>query len=302
MSPTSPEPQGASALLVNSLGQYLLHLRDANKPHIWDPGTWSIPGGGLEDGETSLRAVERELLEETGLSVPLEPLTVVDAHGPDGTRSRIRVFLGTWDGDADTLPCPEGIMFRWFDAATTAYLTMCPWVAQVIDVHRRSAATVAAGAPAPRPRGDGRGHPNIIGVHLYLQREDGRILLGLRHPDVAFAGRSYHFLAGHCEWEGARASLIREAREEAGLVIRAEDVELVHTVHVLHERGRGLPRLQLVFRARAWSGVPEVREPDKCLEWAWFAPDRLPEPIVPYARTAIEAIGRGQAYSELGWP
>ncbi|MFD3538353.1 NUDIX domain-containing protein [Streptomyces sp. NPDC058662] len=301
MIPASPEPQGASALLVNARGQYLLHLRDANKPHIWDPGTWSVPGGGLEDGESALQAAERELFEETGLRVPLEPLTVVDAHGPGGTKSRIRVFTGFWEGDADALPCPEGIMFRWFDAATTAYLTMCPWVEQVIEVHRSTAAAIPAVPAAPRRRGDEKGHPNIIGVHLYLQREDGRILLGLRHPDVAFAGRTYHFLAGHCEREGARASLIREAEEEAGLVIRAEDVELVHTVHVLHERGRGRPRLQLVFRARAWSGVPEVREPDKCLEWGWFAPDRLPEPSVPYARTAIEAIVRGQAYSELGW-
>ncbi|MFJ8210720.1 NUDIX domain-containing protein [Streptomyces sp. NPDC096033] len=112
MNALSCEPRGTAALLVNAEGKYLLHLRDANKPWICDPGTWSIPGGNREGEESSRDAVERELLEETGLCVPLEPFTVVDAHGPDGRTGQIRVYLGAWDGDADALPCPEGIMFR----------------------------------------------------------------------------------------------------------------------------------------------------------------------------------------------
>ncbi|EFL20833.1 hypothetical protein SSOG_00545 [Streptomyces himastatinicus ATCC 53653] len=38
---------------------------------------------------------------------------------------------------------------------------------------------------------------HIVGVHLYLQDEHGRILLGLRHPDSAYAGNTWHFLAVH---------------------------------------------------------------------------------------------------------
>jgi 8-oxo-dGTP diphosphatase len=63
----------------------------------------------------------------------------------------------------------------------------------------------------------------------------GRVLrppARLRHPDSAYAPSEYHFLAGHCERESA----------VAGLVIRAEDVELVHAVHVLDAPGRR-PRL-----------------------------------------------------------
>ncbi|MER7761834.1 NUDIX domain-containing protein [Streptomyces sp. NPDC097619] len=144
---------------------------------------------------------------------------------------------------------------------------------------------------------------NVIGIHLYLQREDGRILLGRRHPDIAFAGDRFHFLAGHLETEGATAGLIREAEEEAGLVIAPEDLELVHTVHMLDAGADsdGQPRLQLVFRARTWSGTPEIREPDKCVEWTWADPAQLPEPMVAYTRAAIEAIGRGERYTELGW-
>ncbi|MFE9479194.1 NUDIX domain-containing protein [Streptomyces spororaveus] len=295
----SVEPQGTAALLVDSRGRYLLHLRDANK-HICDPGTWSIPGGGREAGETVAQAVARELREETGLTVPLEPFTVVGSHGtgPDGSaEDRIAVYLGAWDGDADDLPCPEGIMFRHFDASTIPFLTMCPWTKVVIDLHRaRGLAPAAVPAPA---RPGGRARPHIVGVHLYLER-NGQVLLGMRHPDSAFAPSTHHFLAGHCEQESAVACLVREAEEEAGLGIDPGDVELVHVVHVVHEPA-GRPRVQLVFRARRWRGTPEVREPDRCLSWGWWPADGLPDPVVPYARAAIEGIRSGRLYTELGW-
>ncbi|MFF8960311.1 NUDIX domain-containing protein [Streptomyces sp. NPDC014894] len=294
------EPQGAAVLLVNPAGQYLLHLRDANKPHICDPGTWSIPGGGRESGETAFEAAERELSEETGLAVRgLIPFTVVESVGPDGhTKGRIQVYLGAWDGDADALPVTEGIMYRWFDTATIAYLTMCPWAQRVIDLHR-------AERPLPPPRTDtaaapvNRTRPHIVGVHLYLER-DGQVLLGLRHPDSSFAGSIHHFLAGHCEQEPATGAVVREAWEEAGLRIRPEDLELVHVVHT-PDRSGGLPRVQLVFRARAWDGEAVVREPDQCAGWAWWPLDALPEPIVPYTRAAIEGIRAGRVFTELGW-
>lgn len=279
------EPRQTAALLVNRRGQYLLHLRDAHKP-ICDPGTWSLPGGAREGDETPEEAVARELLEETGLVLDgLTRFTVVDDH--------TRVFLGGWDGDPSRLPVTEGIMFAFFDAATTAQLTMAPWAAEVLARHQ-------AHGTVPPPRGHGQqAVPNVVGVHLYLER-DGKVLLGLRHHDSPFAPLEHHFLAGHCEQESAVACLIREAREEAGLVIEAEDVELVHAVHVVDTPGTQ-PRLQLVFRAHRWAGEPRVLEPDKCLGWEWWPLDALPEPLVGYTRAALDGIRNGRLYTELGW-
>ncbi|CAL9339643.1 hypothetical protein SUDANB120_00241 [Streptomyces sp. enrichment culture] len=298
----SDEPRVVAALLVDSRGRYLLHLRDANKDS-GDPGTWSLPGGHRDGEETSAEAVRRELREETGLEVPLREFAVVDNPGAFGgaAGSRVRVYLGAWDGDADALPCPEGIMFHHFDAATVPYLTMCPWAKDVIGIHQAAGAPVPPAAPPrDRPGGDGsRGVPNVVGVHLFLER-DGRVLLGLRHPDSAFAARTHHFLAGHCERESAVACLVREAEEEAGLGIDPADVELVHVVHVVDGPG-DRPRMQLVFRARAWTGTPEVREPDRCVSWGWWPADALPDRVVPYTRAAIEGIRAGRMYTELGW-
>ncbi|MFD7628949.1 NUDIX domain-containing protein [Streptomyces sp. NPDC059851] len=293
----SEDPRGTAALLVDSRGRYLLHLRDANKK-ICDPGTWSIPGGNREGVESSREAVERELLEETGLTVPLEEFTVVDCVGPDGVEGRIRVYLGSWDGDADGLPCPEGIMFRHFDAGTIPYLTMCPWTKEVIDLHRAQAPAPPP-APVPRARPGGRARLNVVGVHLYLE-QDGQVLLGLRHPDSAYAGSTHHFLAGHCEQESAVACLVREAEEEAGLVIDPEDVELAHVVHMVDVPG-AQPRVGFVFRARQWTGTPQVREPDRCVSWDWWPAEALPDRVVPYTRAAIEGIRAGRLYTEMGW-
>jgi 8-oxo-dGTP pyrophosphatase MutT (NUDIX family) len=59
-------------LLVDAAGSILLQHRDAHAPVA--PNQWSMPGGGIEPGETPEEAAHRELLEETGLRVEW-PLT-----------------------------------------------------------------------------------------------------------------------------------------------------------------------------------------------------------------------------------
>ncbi|MFE8941085.1 NUDIX domain-containing protein [Streptomyces sp. NPDC007872] len=300
-----PEPLNASAIIHDGHGRYLLHLRDADKPWIWEPGCWSLLGGGREPQDrTLLDTVRRELREEAGLTVAdLEPYAVEYVTGADGTRVPIQLFTGLWHGDPARLPLTEGVMLAWVRPEKFPHMTMLPSTRELLERHAAERPLPADGPAAPAGSAQAEAPSgtvlNVVGVHLYLER-DGHVLLGLRHPDSAYAGGSWHVLAGHCEAEAASACLVREADEEASLVLEPTDIELVRTVH-MRERPTDLPRVQLFFRARRWVGEPKLREPDKCLSWRWWNLKDLPEPIVDYTRAAIKGIQAGRTYTELGW-
>lgn len=57
---------GSAAFLVTPDGRYLMQLRD-DIPGIWFPGHWGLFGGAVDDDETPLAAMHRELEEELGL-------------------------------------------------------------------------------------------------------------------------------------------------------------------------------------------------------------------------------------------
>lgn len=60
-----PDLQSAHAILLLA-GRYVLQLRD-NKPSIAAPGQWSLFGGMIQDGETPVQSVKREIYEELSI-------------------------------------------------------------------------------------------------------------------------------------------------------------------------------------------------------------------------------------------
>lgn len=299
-----PEPVNASALIHDGEGRYLLHLRDHKPGIIWQSGAFDLLGGGRTHDDRSL---EGTLLRELSEEVPdlllegLAPYAVEEATSVEGLHVPIQVFTGCWRGNPDGLRLHEGVLLRWFTPDVLERLRLSPATQDLIRRHaaENPPANKQAAAPAVWDGGS-RAVLNGIGVHLHLEDANDRVLLGLRHPDSKYAGDTWHYLAGRCEQESALACLVREAREEAGLVIDPVDVELAHVVHVVDTPG-ALPLMQLVFTAHRWEGVPKVLEPDKCLTWQWWPRHELPDRIVPYTRTAIAAISEGCAYSQLGW-
>ncbi|MFB6673091.1 NUDIX domain-containing protein [Streptomyces sp. NPDC056390] len=300
-----PEPVNASVLIHDGHGRYLLHLRD-QRDGIWEPGVFALMGGGRERGDRSLKTtLLRELTEEApGLNIAdLTPYATGEETSVDGLAVPIQVYSGRWNGVPDTVDLQEGVLLRWFTPDMLDRLRLSPGTGDLI--RRHATQHPATSSPPDRVRPLRHEVPegtelHVVGVHLYLEDEHGRILLGLRHPDSAYAGNRWHFLAGHCEREAAISCLVREAREEAGLIIKPSDVELVYLVHLVDSPG-ARPRIQLVFKARHFEGAAQVREADKCVAWRWWSPQNLPNPIVRYTRAAIEGIQAGQLYTEMGW-
>ncbi|MEU3862215.1 NUDIX domain-containing protein [Streptomyces sp. NPDC028722] len=299
-----PKPVNASAMIHDGRGRYLLHLRGHKPGVFWQPGAFALLGGGRTHDDQDLEStLLRELSEEVPDLLPerLEPYAVEATTSIDGLSVSIQVFQGRWRGNPDQLRLHEGVLLRWFTPDVLDRLRLSPVTRDLIQRHAAENPPSDEPGSTP-PLWDGGSRPvlNGIGVHLHLENDEGRVLLGLRHPDSGFAGNTWHYLAGKCEQESAVACLVREAWEEAGLVIDPADVDLAHVVHVVDTPG-GPPLMQLVFRARRWKGEPKVLESDKCLTWRWWPPHELPERLVSYTRTALAGIAEGRVYSQLGW-
>ncbi|WP_079403307.1 NUDIX domain-containing protein [Streptomyces sp. 3211] len=138
-------------------------------------------------------------------------------------------------------------------------------------------------------------HTVPVDVHLVLRRDGGsgpEVLLSRRAGSVYAAGM-WHLPSGHLEpGEDMVEGVIREAREETGVVIAAEDVAAAVTVHHRPPRGAG-SRIGVLFEVRRWSGAPRVMEPDRCDGMGWYPLDGLPDPMVAYCRAGLDAYRAG---------
>ncbi len=85
------EVRAAGAVIPDGSGRILM-VRRAREPGL---GTWSVPGGRVESGETLEAAAAREVLEETGLTVAIgRCLWTVPVEGEAGVVYEIHDFLG----------------------------------------------------------------------------------------------------------------------------------------------------------------------------------------------------------------
>jgi 8-oxo-dGTP pyrophosphatase MutT (NUDIX family) len=79
---------------IERLAIYGVHIKDNQVLLVRDMWAkhWEFPGGGIDEGETPEQALQRELMEETGLHLEklLEPLAVHESYflGPDEPKPR----------------------------------------------------------------------------------------------------------------------------------------------------------------------------------------------------------------------
>jgi 8-oxo-dGTP pyrophosphatase MutT (NUDIX family) len=140
-------------------------------------------------------------------------------------------------------------------------------------------------------------YTSFVDLHLILPDAQGRVLFGQRQ-NTGWADGQLGLPSGHLEeGESATAGTAREAEEEIGVLVKTDNLRLVHLMH--HRTTAG--RVALFFEATDWSGEITNTEPDKCSGWSFVDPADPPAEIVPYIATALRNIAAGQTYSEGGW-
>jgi ADP-ribose pyrophosphatase YjhB (NUDIX family) len=133
--------------------------------------------------------------------------------------------------------------------------------------------------------------------HLILVK-DNEILL-LRRFNIGYEDGKYSVIAGHLDGnETFIQAIIREAREEAGIDIKSEDLQVVH---VMHRKATNEERIDFFIIAKKWKGEPKIMESHKCDDLSWFEFDNLPDNVIPYVKHAIYCFLDNVFYSEFGW-
>jgi 8-oxo-dGTP pyrophosphatase MutT (NUDIX family) len=69
-----------AGLVVSKDGKFLFGMKDPKGGGVY-ADCWHTPGGGIEDGETKLEALAREMREEMGIDTSLANVTLLDDKG-----------------------------------------------------------------------------------------------------------------------------------------------------------------------------------------------------------------------------
>ena len=98
-------------------------------------GTWSVPGGRVEAGETLAEAVVRELAEETGLAGVCETLVGwAERIGP-GYHYVILDFSVTLLSDTEPVAGDDAAEARWVPLSDVAELQLADGLAEFLHDH-----------------------------------------------------------------------------------------------------------------------------------------------------------------------
>ena len=137
-----------------------------------------------------------------------------------------------------------------------------------------------------------------IGVDIFLERKNeisGRKqILMLKRAGTGYCDGYFDLPGGHLEAnEDIFDGMIREAKEEIGITIKREDMEILHIYH----RYKG-GMLKFVFKTDKYNGIPINNEMNKCEKIEWIDFENLPENIVPSIKIELDNIKNCVYYSK----
>lgn len=135
-----------------------------------------------------------------------------------------------------------------------------------------------------------------LAVHVFLVQE-GQILL-MRRAGSGYADGQLGLPAGHVDLgETPTACATRELGEELGISLHTADLIPGTTWFRMSQE----PRVDIFYTARSWKGTPEIREPHKCTELVWTAPQTMPADALEFLAQAWNDAQNGRVLREYGF-
>jgi 8-oxo-dGTP diphosphatase len=128
----APRPEVAVGAVAVVDGMLLL-VRRGHEPGM---GRWSLPGGRLEPGESVRSAVEREVLEETGLAVRCRDLVGWAERRAGAYHFVILDFAVTVDDRGSPVAGGDATDASWVGLDDVARLDLVQGLAQFLRAHK----------------------------------------------------------------------------------------------------------------------------------------------------------------------
>lgn len=249
-------------------------------------GRWGVPAGKMQGEEEPIDTALREIYEETKIWLSEQEVQLVSTiyfRDPyDYTYYVFKVILPT-NFSKDIVLSSEHQNYTWVSYQEASNLSLVFGAKEALEHYIKITKRIER-------------HKIISSVYLMLNN-GGKYLLYLRQ-NSGFEDGNYGLVAGHIEYgESAKQAIIREALEEANIILHEEDLHFAH----LSCRYSDRENIDIFFECNKWQGEVRNNEPYKCKELKFFNKEDLPVNIIPYIRDVISLSARGIRYSEIGW-
>lgn len=133
----------------------------------------------------------------------------------------------------------------------------------------------------------------ILTARLILEYRDHTLYLAQTKNN----GNGFTLPGGKIEGEEfAKAALVRETFEEAGIIIHEKSLKLVH---VVHKRLKSTTEIIFFFHTTQWSGEPVIKEIEKFKEVVWFPNDEPPKRLPAVLKFVMEKINKKKIFSQF---
>lgn len=282
---------GAYGVALNKDGKILVIKKGPQCPY---KATYDLPGGGIEESELLEEALRREVKEETGLSVvSCKHLATVDNRldkSEDKTCFRHVGVLYTIEVEGQ-INEKEGLYDSlgalWINLGELNAENSTPFLMRALELANAS-----------------KGWFRVPVTVMIVIPQDNKILLGKR-KNTGFMDGFYALPGGrHDGGESLTHAVIREAREEVGIICQPEDIEFSSFIHFNNTDTDKdiLPEiLYATFKVNRFSGEVTNTEPHKCEELRFFPIDQLPNNMTDMSRRCIEQAFSNITYAEVDW-